>query len=253
MSTTTRNKARATTIVGPAADRFELRRKVLRRRWWLKVAAIGLVLGLLAGAAWAVLTSSLLGVSSVEVVGAHRTSVLQIEQAAAVPLGRPLARLDLGAIQQRVAGLTSIASVAVTRSFPHTLRITVVERTPIAVAGPSFGPFRLVDAAGVDLGRTATRPKGLPLIVLDPASADLATFRAAAAVAAALPAALAGRVDSISATSADGVALLLSGGAKVRWGGSDRSVDKAQVLAVLLTHPAKVYDVSAPDAPTTTG
>jgi len=168
-------------------------------------------------------------------------------------MGRPLVRVDLDAIRDRVEALTSVSSATVTRSFPHTVQITVVERTPVAVAGPSFGPFELVDGTGVDLGRTSTRPKGMPLIQLDPGTADPATFRSAAAVAAALPSTLAAQVLAISASSPDGVSLALVGGAKVRWGGSDRSADKAQVLHALLGHRARIYDVSAPDAPTTTG
>jgi cell division protein FtsQ len=37
----------------------------------------------------------------------------------------------------------------------------------------------------------------------------------------------------------------------VVWGGGDRSARKAAVLAVLLHRKARIYDVSAPDAPTT--
>jgi len=262
MSTTTRNKSRpgpsgrvgATPSTGRAgSDRFEDRRRALRRRWWLKVALVVLVLALAVGAVWAVLWSSLLGVSRVEVVGTHRSTPQAVEQVARVPVGRPLARVDLDAIRARVETMTSVASASVTRSFPHTVRITIVERTPVAVAGPSFGPFELVDATGVDLGRTSIRPKSLPLIQLDPGTADPATFRSAAAVAAALPPALVAQVVAISASSPDGVSLALVGGARVRWGGSDRSADKAQVLHALLAHRARIYDVSAPDAPTTTG
>ena len=262
MSTTTRNKSRPGASARPGAapspsragsDRFEDRRRALRRRWRLKVGLVVLALALVVGAAWAVLWSSLLGVSRVDVVGTHRSTPQTVEQVAQVPMGRPLARLDLDAIRHRVETMTSVASATVTRSFPHTVQITVVERTPVAVAGPSFGPFELVDGTGVDLGRTSTRPKGMPLIQLDPGTADPATFRSAAAVAAALPPTLAAQVLAISASSPDGVSLALVGGAKVRWGGSDRSADKAQVLHALLVHGARIYDVGAPDAPTTTG
>jgi cell division protein FtsQ len=37
----------------------------------------------------------------------------------------------------------------------------------------------------------------------------------------------------------------------VLWGSVDRGARKAAVLAVLVTRRAAVYDVSAPDAPTT--
>ena len=43
----------------------------------------------------------------------------------------------------------------------------------------------------------------------------------------------------------------LTRGRIVVWGSTERGERKAAVLAVLLARKARVYDVSAPDAPTT--
>jgi cell division protein FtsQ len=46
------------------------------------------------------------------------------------------------------------------------------------------------------------------------------------------------------------VTLTLTDGRTVVWGTTDRTDEKAEKLAALLTQPGKVYDVSSPDLPT---
>ena len=102
----------------------------VRRRTRLVVLATVLTLVLLAGAAgWLVLGSSVLGARAVEVVGASRLTADEVVARAEVPTGTPLARLDTGAIADRVAGLAPVLRVSVDRDWPSTVRITVVERT----------------------------------------------------------------------------------------------------------------------------
>ena len=87
---------------------------------------------------------------------------------------------------------------------------------------------------------------------------DPATVREVAAVPAGEPlatldtGAVAADVRQVRAASPDDVRLQLTKGRTVVWGSAERSARKAAVLAVLLTRRASVYDVTAPDAPTTT-
>ena len=60
-----------------------------------------------------------------------------------------------------------------------------------------------------------------------------------------------GRLKSISAESQDSVELLLDGGKTVVWGDSGNAEQKVQTLNALLDVPARRYDVSAPERPTT--
>ena len=46
------------------------------------------------------------------------------------------------------------------------------------------------------------------------------------------------------------VPLDLTDGRSVVWGTTDRTAEKAEKLAALLTQPGRVYDVSTPDLPT---
>ena len=59
------------------------------------------------------------------------------------------------------------------------------------------------------------------------------------------------RVAQGSAGATGQVTLVLSDGARVRWGDASESALKARVLKVLLSQRASVYDVSSPHAPTT--
>ena len=232
-------------------ERFRARRRSLRRRRWLRLGIPLLAIGLLAGAAWVLLASSFAAVTAITVSGTHRTTPALVELTAAVPDGTPLARVDLVAVQQRVEQLTAVKSAVVSLSWPHTVVITVVERVPTCVARSADGRWWLLDSQGVDLGGVTSRPPGLALVALDPASADQGTVRAAAAVASALSPSLRAKVKDITAATPDSVQLDLVDGSVVRWGSAQDDVLKAKVLWVLLTHRARVYDVTAPGFATT--
>ncbi|MGZ4611409.1 MAG: cell division protein FtsQ/DivIB [Actinomycetes bacterium] len=234
-----------------SADAFARRRRRLRRRRLLVLSVPVVLLMLAATAVWALLASPLLAVTTVEVSGTHRATPSLIRLTADVPEGQPLARVDLAAVQRRVQSLPVVASATIIRRWPHTVLVAVVERTPAAVARTAEGTWRLLDPSGVDLGGTPEPPHGLPVLDLDPTTAEPATLRAAAAVAASLPPSLRAKVATVVAASPDAVGLRLVNGRLVRWGSAEDGALKAQVLAVLMHRRARVYDVSAPRAPTT--
>ena len=236
------------------------RRAFARRAWarrWLRVRpllAVVTALGLVVAAGWVVLASPLLAVDRVLVrtAGAGAVDPAAVKRLAAVPLGRPLARVDLGAIGARVREIPGVASVHVSRSWPSTVVVAVTARTPVAAVADGPTAYRIVDREGVSFQSVRTMPRGLPLIT--PGSADPnASLHAAVDVVGALPAALRLRVSTVAAPTAEDVTLTLRAGQVVVWGGVARSARKAVVLAALLRYPAHVYDVSAPDAPTTRG
>ena len=222
----------------------------VRRRTRLVVLATVVTLALLAGAAgWLVLGSSVLGARTVEVVGESRLTADDVVAQADVPAGRPLARLDTGAIADRVAGLAPVLRVSVDRDFPSTVRITVVERTAAAVKARGSG-WVLVDRSGVAFDTVDKRPRGLPKISA-PVDEGPAALRATLDVLEALTPTVRDQVREVRAAGLEQVTLQLRRGRTVEWGSAERSDRKAAVLAVLLSRKAKVYDVTAPDSPTT--
>ena len=59
------------------------------------------------------------------------------------------------------------------------------------------------------------------------------------------------KVVSLKATTRDDVELTLKSSAIVRWGSAEQAELKAEVTRALLKRKAKIYDVSAPELPTT--
>ena len=234
-----------TEIDGRLAARGRARRRT-RLAVTLSVAAALMLLGL---AGWLALDTGLLGVQDVRVTGTERLDPAQVRSVAAIPAGTPLARLDTGSVADRLSRLPEVAAVDVVRDWPRSVTIRVRERVPAAVQARGTA-YVLVDRSGVVFASVDHRPPGLP-VVSAPVDAGPPALRAALDVLEALPAAVRGSVRQVRAASAEEVVVQLSKGRTVRWGSPDRGARKAAVLAVLVTRKAHVYDVSAPDAPTT--
>jgi cell division protein FtsQ len=199
--------------------------------------------------AWVLLGTSLLGVRSVEVTGTQVTTTDAVRAAAAVAVGTPLLRLDTDAIAQRVLALPPVAQVDVRRSLPHTLTITVTERTPAAVV-PEPGGFAVLAADGVVFNHVTTPPAGVFVVRLDaPGPVDPATL-AALRVAAALTPQLAAVLAEIVAPTPTRISLTLVDGRTVVWGDAESSDRKAAVATTLLDRAADEIDVSVPDIAT---
>lgn len=208
-----------------------------------------LAAGVIASATWLVFFSSVLGVRQIVVVGNFTVATEQVERAAGVPAGQPLATVDLAEVQRRVGALRKIESVLAERSWPGTLRIEVTERRPVAVIEVG-GKAALVDRHGVVIEVRQAAPPTLPVLRVDrPGAADPAT-RAALKVITALPGDILKRVSEVRATTPEGVSLVLKDERQVVWGGADRPGEKARILATLLRRPATVYDVSSPEVVT---
>nr|WP_269474265.1 cell division protein FtsQ/DivIB [Mycobacterium cookii] len=172
----------------------------------------------------------------------------EVLDAAQVRPGTPLLQINTDAIADRVAAIRRVASVRVQREYPSALRITVVERIPVVVKDFPDGPH-LFDRDGVDFA-TGPPPPALPYIDVDnPGPTDPAT-KAALAVLIALRPEIAAQVGRIAAPSVASIKLTLVDGRTVIWGTNDRTDEKAEKLAALLTQPGRTYDVSSPDLPT---
>jgi len=253
---------RRASTVGPRsvtelADRVEAGRSARRSRGVRRLARALLLLTPVLGLAWVLLGSSWLAVDRVEVVGAVRLSAAEVERAVAVGSGTPLARVDTGAAEQRVAALPPVLSVEITRSWPGTLRVTITERTAVAGVVGSAGSagsagvsaadgVQLIDAAGVLFGAERALPAGLVALRVEAPGPQDPTTRAALQVHADLPVALRQRVRTITARSPSAVELVLDDGKQVVWGAPGGTATKAAAALVLLRTDSTVIDVSAP-------
>ncbi|HEY1839273.1 MAG TPA: cell division protein FtsQ/DivIB [Mycobacterium sp.] len=185
---------------------------------------------------------------SIIITGIGAVTRDEVLDVAHVRLGTPLLQIDTDGVADRVAAIRRVASARVQRDYPSALRIIIVERVPLVVKDFPDGPH-LFDRDGVDFA-TAPPPPALPYIDVDnPGPTDPAT-KAALAVLTALRPEVVAQVSRIAAPSVASISLTLADGRKVIWGTNERTEEKAQKLAALLTQPGRTYDVSSPDLPT---
>jgi cell division protein FtsQ len=206
------------------------------------VAIVGVGLGLV------LYFTPAMSARNIVVTGIGTVTREEVLDAARVRPGTPLLQINTNQVADRVAAIRRVASARVQRQYPSALRITIVERVPVAVKDFSDGPH-LFDRDGVDFA-TAPPPPALPYLeVANPGPSDPAT-KAALQVLTALRPEVAGQVGRIAAPSVASITLTLGDGRVVIWGTTDRTDEKAEKLAALLTQPGKTYDVSSPDLPT---
>jgi cell division protein FtsQ len=242
-----------------ATDRTTLlgRRRFVRRQWarrWLTlryVVAATLVVGLTVAGVWLVWFSSVLGVAGVDVTGTEELDPAQVRRAVAVPAGEPLVRVDLAAVEARVEAIAYVRSAEATREWPDRLVVAVEEREAIAVVDIA-GRVRGMDVDGVLFRDYQSPPADLPTVRTS-AETGAEALREAARVVAALPGDVSRRIDHVEVSTVDQISLALRDGREVVWGSAEGSEEKAAVLVALLRQPGRVYDVSVPGQPTTSG
>jgi cell division protein FtsQ len=214
----------------------------------LILGTIGAVLVAAVGV-WLVAFSSVFGVGTVVVRGAHTLSAQQVRSVADVTDGTPLVRLDTDAIRTRVEAMPGVAAATVTTSFPSTVTITVTERVALGVVGASGGGFMLVDRTGDQFRHVDARPQRLPLFVVPAGTDARTTGGAVATVAAALPARVRERIASIQALDPTAITLVLHNGRVVRWGSAQDNALKARILPALLHQRGSQIDLTDPHQP----
>jgi cell division protein FtsQ len=254
LGTMTRRGTGASEDTSTSTTRNKFLRRRRARRWlvWRRLLVGLLVVGALVGAVWLVLFSSVLAAAGTEVTGTDSLPEALVVETAEVPLGVPLARVDLDAIQARVEGLAAVESVEVSRGWPDQVQIAVTERTPVA-AVQWEGRWRGLDGSGVLFRDYDRRPPELPVVRMR-ASTPVEALAEGATVVSTLPDSLLARIDAFDVRSIDDITFQLRSGARVVWGSAEYSEAKAEVLQILLDErEAATYDVSAPGRPTTRG
>ena len=242
----TRSRPQTPPAVSDASPELELRRKRHRRRLLVKIMIPLLALVLIIAGIWVFGFSRVFAVRAVQVHGISTVSESQVLQAAQVPAGVPLARIDPSQLAARVEAIPAVESSVVHRSWPSTIVITVRERRPVFVIEQQ-GSYLLVDKFGVGYRVLSARPADQVLAQV--AAPNPAILSEIATVVAVLPDSIRGQVSTVSADSPSGITLRLTKGRQVFWGDDSRSADKLRVLQALLKHSASRYDVSAPDQP----
>lgn len=230
------------------AKSVHAQRSKRRLKLWIGIG-VGVLLVALAGfLVWLFLLSTTFSADETVVEGEQLLTSDAIKEAAAVPKNVPLARLNTGAIRERVEELPEVRSADVSVDYPNAVRIQVRERVAIYQLAKGEA-FAWVDAEGVEFRTGQARSNTLPEVKL---SRDGARIRRdVATVATHIPEAAKKQVTLIRAKSVDRIEVSLEDRRSIVWGSADESELKSEVLEALLSVDAKVYDVSAPTHPTT--
>ena len=193
---------------------------------------------------WSLYQSKWFIAQEVTITGNSRLTVEQISVAAAVPIGNSLMSINPGLITEKLQALPEIKNATVERGWPHSILITVSERTPIAVAATASG-FNLIDSEGINAGVVAAPLAGLLVISAQP---DSPAMTNAIQALAAIPAEW--EITGLSAPTQDSVVATLGNGVVITFGSGERAADKVEVAEALMEKGYTVINVSAPDAPT---
>lgn len=115
---------------------------------WLRVVgasilAVAMVVGLVA-----LYRSSIFSVEQVEVIGNKTVTTARVLEVAAVPSDATLLRFPAARVKERLESDPWIDEATVTRDFPDTMRIRVVERAPFAYLDQGGESFWVVDSTG---------------------------------------------------------------------------------------------------------
>lgn len=229
-------------------------RRFTRRQWarrWIELRMLGialLVVVLVAVGVWLVYFSSVFAIKGVDIEGNSFLADEQVQRAAAVPTGKPLARADIDGVRDRIEDLPAVKSADVSREWPDRLLVRVEERVAIAVVERG-GTWRGIDEEGFAFRSYQALPGRLPLIKVDDDTVDEAVAEGALVVAS-LPHTVARKVEHVELHTVDQISLRLRDGRTIVWGSAENSQDKATVIAHLLKQKGQVYDVSVPGQPT---
>jgi cell division protein FtsQ len=243
----------------PLATSAERARGILgplwsRRRLRLAIVVLA-VLAVLGAAAWMWLRqSSLASVQRVQITGVHGPQAGEID-AALSGAARHMNTLDvrLGALRAAVAPFPVVREVKATPSFPHGLRIQVVEQLPVATLA-ALGTRTAVAADGVALGPGLVSGS-LPTLSSSalPAPGQRVSdesLRAALTVIGAAPAPVA-RLVARAESAKQGLTLVLRNGLSVYFGDSSRPHAKWLALALVVANGrsagASYVDVRVPE------
>lgn len=200
----------------------------------------------------------LFGVRAIEVAGASPGVQRQVERALSGRRGDSLVGLDLDAARTEVAALPTVAAVAFDRSYPHTLRVTVVPERPVAVVRQGADAFVVSERGRVIARVPRTRRPELARIwvgrdvPLEPGSLVDGDLRVAVGAVAPLAGTrFPGRVASVATGDAE-LTLRLRSGLELRLGepaNVDLKLAVAGRILPLLPHGSGYLDLSVPDRP----
>jgi cell division protein FtsQ len=203
--------------------------------------------------------SSLLHLRHLEVVGTTSLTRAEVVRLAGLSSSTNVLWFDPGAVERRLESDPWVATATVSRRLPGTIRISVVERAPVAMIRDERG-FTVVATDGVALSTVKADPALPEIVVVAGASARWGNAQAQAAAARAIAALDGGRPPAVvrAVVWARTLTVELDGGTRVEFGepiGIEAKAAAARrILRWAASQRASVarVNVIAPDSSTAT-
>jgi cell division protein FtsQ len=203
--------------------------------------------------------SSLLHLRQLEVVGTTSLTRSEVVRLAGLSSSTNVLWFDPGAVERRLESDPWVATATVSRRLPGTIRISVVERVPVAMIRDERG-FTVLATDGVALSTVEPDPALPEIVVVAGSSARPGNAQARAAAARAIAWLDGGRRPAVvrAVVGAGILTVELDGGTRVEFGepiGIEAKAAAARrILRWAASQRASVarVNVIAPDSPTVT-
>ncbi len=212
------------------------------------------------GVAYGATRSPLFDVDRVVVQGARHTTPAEIEQAAGLRARVALADIDPVSSARTIEGLPWVKDAVVSRQWPGTVKVRLVERAPVAALPAAAGGWALVDGTGRVVTNVEAPPPGM-VTVAGPAAPGVGdqlpdVTRAPLAVLDHLPPSLGERVNGLTVADDGSVDVHATGLPVVRFGPPTQVREKVVALETLVAKAdlrrVEAIDVRVPTAPVLT-
>lgn len=200
------------------------------------VAVVAIVCGLIFFAPW-------FAVKNIDVRGAERASVEEIQQATGVREGEQLASVNATGAARDVATLPWVKKATVSKKWPSTLSVEVTEQQAVAFVNAADGPT-LINVEGKPF--VVDQPPLGTVEITGASVEDPAVFTACLQVVGELTEGVRKDVARVKAPSQYEITLELLDGRTVYWGSAEQAHNKAIATELVLTRPGGHFDVSNP-------
>lgn len=203
--------------------------------------AVALAVAVVWGAWLGVSRSQLFEIERIDVTGNEQLAEAEVLASADVPEGATLLRIDEDAILDGLRANPWVAQADLSRRIPSTLRITVVERVPVALVdtGVSFwyvdGDGRVIVESTPDTSTVLPVVRDVPDFTAEPGVVSRSeNLRNALAVLRGISTSLASSVKVITAPTKNETTLLTATGVEIMIGEAVRLEEKSLVVEDIL-------------------
>lgn len=205
--------------------------------------AVGAVLLVALVAAAAVWLFPILTVKSFEVEGTEHLTAEEVEQASGVAYGSNLVRLDARQAAHGVASLPWAESATVSRAFPFTVRVHVVEHEAVAYVTDG-GRTVLVDDEGKEFAEDTPPAEAIELTGHTESGSP--EMQAAVEAVSALPADVREKVKALEIKDTYSLTFVTTDDKTIFWGAAEDNANKAIAFEDVLQLDGESWNISNP-------